>query len=175
MNAVLRFPEPPRQPDRKTELVFSFRPKPVLSTFNVEESKKLLGTAQRVAGALNRLLPYIDSHREEAARIGVETIGIELSSERAELSNVQDALEEAVQKNDSVQLSQSGLELLRRAEKLVAEADQNLSRFGKRPASLGSPASPDLLLPVLFVGMIALGLAVIVFSPRETDAKRSGS
>jgi hypothetical protein len=176
LSAVLRFPDAPKPESRKTELVFSFRPKPVMSKFGLDETKKLLATTQRVDAGTQSILEFVDAHRDLAAQAGVETIGIELSSERAALGYAIDALEEGVKKGEGVLLSEGSLALLRRMEKLIAEASSNLSRFsGKalpRPAVMGQSqplTDPihDLLIPALFFGFVLV--TVIVIASREAS------
>lgn len=170
MSAVLKFPVALKPESRKTELVFNYRPKPVLSKFGKTEAEKLLLTAQKVALGMNQLLEFIDSHRADAVASGIETIAVELVSERQALGYMQDTLEDGVKTGEGVSLSEDGLALLRRLEKLISEASSNIARFtGKSPArGMGmtpDPAAvgaPDLLIPTIFFGLIAI--SVIVFA-----------
>lgn len=175
MNALLKFPSASEPESRKTELVFNFRQRPVLIKFGPDEAKKLLGTSQKVQSGLDTLIAFIDSHREDAAMAGIETISVELGQERAALGYVQDALEEAVGKDGGVELSDQAVGLLRRMEGLLAEASKNISRFTSKsmgellssaPSSFPPSASPDLLVPAVFFGLIAIA-PIIAFTPRE--------
>jgi hypothetical protein len=167
MAALLKFPSVPQPESRKTELVFNFRPKPVLSKFEKVEAEKLLATAQRVESGMKALLEFTDSHREDARLSGIETIAVELASERAALENAVDALEDGVKKNEGVFLSENSLALMRRLEKLIAEASSNISRFSGKPSpvrSMGQAAAAqtnDLLIPAIFFGLIALSVIAI--------------
>lgn len=88
MNALLKFPSAPEPGSPKAEILFKFRQKPVMIQFGPEEAKKLLGTAQKVQASQEALLEFIDSHREDASRSGIETIAVELAAERTALGYV---------------------------------------------------------------------------------------
>lgn len=178
-NALLKFPVPPEPENRRTELLFNFRQKPTLLKFSREEAARLLGTAQKVESGLWALLDFVDSHRDDASLAGIETITVELVSERVPLGYIQDALEEAVAKDEGVDLTDESVALLRRMEKLLAEANSNVARFspstmsGPSPSYSSSPpasmpSSNDLILPAaIFFGIVALGLIVVVLTPRD--------
>jgi len=173
VNALLKFPTAPEPESRKTELVFNFRQKPVLSGFTLEETGKLLGTAKRVEAGMQALLEFVDAHRDDAVLSGIETIAVELSSERPTLDQTIDAMEEAVLKKEGVFLSENALLQMRRMEKLVSEASSNISRFsGRLPAELGrfvgSGSSDELLIPALFFGLVTLGvIALAIWGPKK--------
>jgi len=172
---LLRFPTAPEPESRKTELVFDFRQKPVLSEFSLDEAKSLLATSKRVESGLKSLLEFIDAHRDDAALSGIETIAIEMSGGRGDLDQTFDALEEAVLKERGVSLSESALAEMRRLERLVSEASSNISRFSRNPVNsslgrIGSDAAPsdDLLIPALFFGLITLSVvALAIWGPKK--------
>ncbi len=124
MNPVLRFPVS-GDFHKKADV----RPEPTLQTFGREDSKLLLGVARKVHDGTKALLDLVDGHRTMAHDAGIETISIELGSERNNVRRILDALEDAEAGSSDVQLSLEGVELLRRTEKLVAEAQSNMGRF----------------------------------------------
>jgi hypothetical protein len=171
---LLRFPVPG---DGKRELLYDVRPKPSLRKFSNADAVKLHATARRIYEGIGILTEFIDSHRESAVDAGMETIAVELAAERENLDDVLSALEEAVQKDSSVNLTLEGLALLRRLEKLLSEASSNMARFTDR-SPFSSPqkenfmggASADLMIvgPIVFFGLIAVSLvAIAVFSGRD--------
>lgn len=180
MTALLKFPVP-EDAQKKRALVGGLRPDPVLRLFDREDSKSLLGVAQNVHQGTAILIDLVDSHREAARDAGVETVAIELGSERKNIERILDALEESERRGSDTKLSLEGLDLLRRAEKLLAEAQSNISRFTKHvpntPAALGqvkaSPSSDALLWGSLFLfGAVAVTVAVVaVVSSRKTDVR----
>jgi hypothetical protein len=175
--AVLKFPVPDRDPDsEKKEIVFNYRQKPVHTTFTNTESKGLLFTAQRVYRGMSDLIEFVDSHRETAVEAGIETIAVELVAERGNLEAVIDTFEEGVKKDASVTITLEGLALMRRLEKLVAEASSNISRFTSvvgpssyRPSLSGPSNTSDMMTPLIIFGVVAVSLVVVValFSPKK--------
>lgn len=77
-----------------------------------------------------------------------------------------------MQKDEGVHLSEHAVGLLRRLEKLMAEANSNITRFSTSLSGAQAPAagaaSNDLLLPAaLFFGIVAIGLIVVLVAPRD--------
>lgn len=174
--SVLKFPVPDRDPSsEKKELVFNYRLKPVHTTFTNTESKGLLLTAQRVYRGMSDLIEFVDSHRETAIEAGIETIAVELAAERGNLEAIIDTFEEGVKKDASVTITLEGLALIRRLEKLVAEASSNISRFTSvgsssyRPSLSGPSSTLDLMTPLIISGVVVVSLVVVValFSPKK--------
>jgi hypothetical protein len=165
MSALLRFPTQPAT-ERKIALVEDLRPDPVLTTFDREDSRALLGVAQGVWKGLASVQDLIDSDRSLARRVGIETIAIELLAERTRIEGILSALEDAERTQKNAELSFEGLELLRRAEKLLTEASSNISRFtGPMPESpsmgdaAGFPSHPN---SVLVGSLIFFGVAITI-------------
>lgn len=179
MTAILKFPVP-EDAQRKRASAGGLRPDPVLRQFSREDSRSLLGVAQNVHQGIAVLIDLVDSHRDAAREAGVETVAIELGSERKSIERILDALEESERRESDTKLSLEGLDLLRRAEKLLAEAQSNISRFTKHvpnPVALGqakaSPSSDALLWGSLFLfGAVAVTVAVVaVVSSGKTDVR----
>ena len=177
MSAVLKFPMS-EGVQRKRALAGDVLPEPVLRTFSREDSRALLVVAQKVHQGISVLLDLVDSHRETARDAGVETVAIELASERKNVERILDTLEEAEIKGSDAQLSLEGLELLRRSEKLLAEATSNITRFTKyAPAEkknlLGQAKTPssDTLLwgSLLLFGAVAVTVAIVAIHSSPTD------
>lgn len=169
MLPVLKFPAPSRDVEsEKKELTFTYRQKPAVVKFAKAEVDSLLATAHRVYEKAILLLEVTDAHRETAVAAGIETISIELGSERTSLEAIVDVLEESHRKGRGCELTLEGVALLRRLEKLVAEAGSNLNRFTKAPvrgeaASLGGSSNIDTMI---WVPVVVFGLslaAVIVY------------
>lgn len=179
MTAILKFPVP-EDAQKKRALAGGLRPDPVLRQFSREDSRSLLGVAQNLHQGIAVLIDLVDSHREAARDAGVETVAIELGSERKNIERILDALEESERRESETKLSLEGLDLLRRAEKLLVEAQSNISRFTKHvpnPVVLGqvkaSPSSDALLWGSLFLfGAVAVTVAVVaVISSGKTDVR----
>src|SRR6266404_3419802 len=94
MSAILRFPTS-EGAQKKKGLAGDIRPEPVLRSFGREDSRALLGVAQKVHHGVGVLLDLVDSHRDTAREAGIETITIELASERKTIERILDTLEHA--------------------------------------------------------------------------------
>lgn len=168
MNAnVLKFPAPDRDPSsEKKELIFNYRQRPVLSTFTNDEAKSLLVTAQRVYSGMVELIEFVDAHRETAISAGIETIAMELCAEHVALEEILETLEESVKRNSEAEITLEGLALLRRLEKLIAEASSNILRFtsvepSHHPSLKGPSGSSDVMGPFAIFYAIAASLVVV--------------
>jgi hypothetical protein len=178
MSAVLKFPVSEGVQKKRT-LAANVRPDPVLRTFSRDDSRALLGVAQKVCQGISVLLDLVDSHRETARDAGVETVAIELASERKNVERILDTLEESELKGSDAQLSLDGLELLRRSEKLLAEATSNISRFTNHVPSekknllgqTGKTPSSDTLLwgSLLLFGAVAVTVAMVAISSSNSE------
>lgn len=180
--AMLSFPKPPGDREKRELLHNVPEDKPQLSRFSPTESLGLLEISRQVKDGMSALIEFVDQDRLSARAAGVETIAIELAAERKNLAQVQDALEESVRRGESLNLTHDGLALLRRMEKLLAEASQNIARFtGVRLASPLSPlpvrpqmgqtsgvSSTYLLIPAVFFGIVSIALVgLYFFTPRK--------
>lgn len=176
MNPVLRFPV---SDDfrRQKALVADVRPEPVLRTLGRDDSRALLEVAKKVHSGLGVLIDFVDNHRDTARDAGVETVAIELGAERKHLESILDTLEESEQAASDAKISLEGLDLLRRSEKLLAEASANINRFTKYVPEqrnlLGQgvmPSSDSLLWgSLLLFGVVGIAVAIIAvnFSGKE--------
>jgi len=183
MSAVLKFPTQEGVQKKRT-LVAGVRPEPVLRSFSREDSHALLGVAQKVHQGTNALLDLVDSHRDTARDAGVETIAIELGSERDNVNRILDSLEESEVRQSDTKLTIEGLELLRRTEKLLADASSNMTKFvgpvqqkgGRNLLGQGADRLPsDTLIwgSLLVFGVVAIAAVVIAanYAPTERGVR----
>lgn len=109
-----------------------------LEHFTCEQAKSLCRIARQVYRRGKALIEFIDFQRFLSMQAGIETIGIEvaslINSERVE--RLLDALDDAVEHEEGVDLTPEGLGMLKQVERLLAEAANNISRFT-------NAASPD--------------------------------
>lgn len=101
---------------------------PCLETFDARQTREMYGLTSSIVTRAKELVEFVDSNRELAKRVGIETIGIELSGmlEGDRLRQVLDALQLAASRNQAECLTEEGLATLRRAEKLLAEANASI-------------------------------------------------
>lgn len=159
---ILKFPAPSRDVEaEKKELTFTYRQKPAITKFTKAEVNSLLITAQRVYEKALRLIEVTDAHRETAVSAGIETIAIELGSERSSLEAIIDVLEESHRKGREGELTLEGVALLRRLEKLVAEAGSNLSRFTRAPARGEAALGSSNIDTMIWVPAVVFGLSLV--------------
>jgi len=134
MSAALRFPG--QQPDdaskkKARELSINAKQAPVFESFSPEHAESLLAITKHVFERALHLMGFVDTSRDLAKEAGVETITLELASilDAGRLDRVRDALERAVVADTPAQISLEGLQLLRRSERLIAEAADSVRRF----------------------------------------------
>lgn len=181
MGAVLSFPSSAPQDDPGKALAFKARSLPTLQTFENATSQELLFVCHSVLERSQEILAFVDGNRELAQKAGIETIAIELGSilEGGGLERVLDGLEYSVLKDRPAQVSLEGLARLRRAENLLAEANNNIARFtgrwhGKelsgdaKPEATSNISSTDSLLwlSILVIGAIAI-IGIVVAAQRS--------
>jgi hypothetical protein len=162
MGAIHRFP-------KAAGLVPEPRPAQVLKRFDRRESADLLKIARRLSESIEVLVEFVDAHRDVSNQAGIETLAIEMGSEKTALGEILDTLEDTVSREEPGEISLEGLALLRRLEKLVAEANSNISRFvsgSPSPRMSGASATPDssdsfLWGSVVFFGIFAVAVVVI--------------
>lgn len=158
----------------------SIRPAATFESIDIQNAQEMLKLLQGIMTESDRLLDFVDTHRDVARQAGIESIGIEISSmlEGEKLDAVVDALETAVEKGVPANISQQGLARIRRIERLVAEAASNITRFsdhdlgtaealgGRLPlsklAGIGGsfPSAAGgfpLWVPFVFLGLVAIG------------------
>lgn len=173
---LLRFPEKPPDKDAGKSLALRARALPTLQAFDVDSTKNLLAVCQAVIDNSKELLAFVDGNRAIAKQAGIETIGIELSGilEGGGLDRILASLENSAMKERSAQITLEGLARLRRAETLLAEANNNISKYSGRwkgkvleyEALSGDDqekpkASSDLSLWIPFVALTAIAIIVV--------------
>lgn len=123
-----------------------------LEHFTCEQAKSLCRISRQVYRRGKALIEFIDYQRFLSMQAGIETIGIEvaslINSERVE--RLLDALDDAVEHEEGVDLTPEGLGMLKQVERLLAEAASNISRFT-------NAASPDWAQVGDTLGRPALG------------------
>lgn len=145
MGAVLKFP---------TLGVSGARTQTRLPAFTVdvqgldaEGAARLLTVVRDVMARARVLVEYLDGHRQEARKNGVETIVIELSAimEGGALHDIESALEEAASKGKGKpEITVEGFGKVRRAERLMLEAEENMARFRGPLALIQGSSSPGM-------------------------------
>ncbi len=111
-----------------------------VQTLGPEESRALLDTTEEIIRKSQVLVDYVDHHRADARRAGVETIAIQLSGilDDGRLDSVRNAILEGLRTGERINISVDGFSKLRRAEHLVAEADRSIAESIDTPISMGS-------------------------------------
>ena len=145
-------------------------PPPVdMERFGPEAVERLLGVADEVSRQGMALVGWVDHDRARARALGVETVAIELGAlvESDGFIRARDALDGS--RGEECQLTSSGLDRLRRAERLWHEAQAQLRRNGLgevaiRGPELGSPASEasDPLRALVIIGGLAIGAVLLL-------------
>lgn len=174
--AVHQFPSKGPAP-RKAEV-------PEFEVIDPARSKELLGLVRLEIEKIGELIRFMDNHRQESRKLGIESIAIELCAllEGGRLTAVKDELFRADAQRRSARITPEGMDYVHRVEKLLSECDR--ARTGSQPvkemnlyrSSLGAPASSGDLIwgPVILFGLVAVGVVVYcVMVPQ--DRKTSGS
>lgn len=129
-----KFPEPsPEERARSRDLALNLRPPQAFETFDEGKAKDLLGVARTALDNAQAVFEFADANRQTARMAGIETIAVEIAAllQGERLERVLDALENSASKGKPVQLSGDGLGLLRRLERLGAEAGRNLALYAQ--------------------------------------------
>jgi len=180
MGDVIRFPRlgAVRRPEIMGGLALS-RPAPPppapaeMQHFKPDEVRRLLAIADEVSRQATSLVSFIDDDRSRARSLGVETVAIELGAlvESDGFIRARDALAGSLRDGDDCSLTLSGLDRLRRGERLWNEAQSQLRRKGYpenalRPAALGGPtlANPDSspYTALIVLGGVAIGVLLLL-------------
>lgn len=175
---LLKFPEQPPAPDAGKSFAIRARALPSLQKFDIEATKGLLVICQAVIDQAKELLSFVDGNRILAKQAGIETIAIELSGilEGGGLDRILASLENSALKDRAAEITLEGLARLRRAETLLAEANNNIAKFTgrwkgdpmEREALSGddqekSQVTGDLMLWLPFVALTAVAIIVVAF------------
>lgn len=85
----------------------------------------LLHVGRNVMKGAHEIVSFVDNNRERAKELGIETIAIELAIllETGRLERVLEELEQAAAEGRAAQVSDEGMRRLRKAEKLISEAN----------------------------------------------------
>lgn len=134
MGAVLRFPA------QKKELIEK-EAAPVIEKLDLQNARTLHETVKHVLEGAQVMIEYVDSNRQSARKMGVESIAVELSSmvDSGKLGSVKDALHEALAGSKPAYITREGFSYLQRAEKLLSEGIKAFAANGRAMFS-GSPS-----------------------------------
>jgi hypothetical protein len=124
MGAVLKFPI---QRSAQAPLPQT----PPLEPLDPEKTQRLLGVANDVVQGSRILVNFLDTHRSVARAAGIEALTVELSGiiDGRRIEPITDALDESARMGKPAEISAEGFYYLKRAEKLLAEAHEDLARF----------------------------------------------
>lgn len=175
--AVLRFPT---QGSRQQPAPPPPAAAPPLELLNPEKTRSLLGVADNIVQGARVLVEFLDNHRGVARAAGIEALTIELSGiiDGRRIEPVTDALNEAARLGQSADISADGFYYLTRAEKLLAQAHEDLARFTGSPPlptqsfvprGLGQASAPALAAAandntVTLVALAIVAIAVIALA-----------
>lgn len=126
MNAAIR-----RFPLAGSERKASPVPATVFAKFDVDRTAELLNAARNSVSTAELLLTFVHGNRNIARQAGIESIVIEIFAvmQGESFSGVINAIEEAGQNGQPINISHGGLATLRRIEALIAEASMNMRKF----------------------------------------------
>lgn len=140
------FPIGEEQPLRRPEFFCPEPEIPCVENLDVYQTRETYKLVKSVVDRAKELVEFVDSNRAEAKQAGIESIAIELSGmlEGGRLGQVLDALQLAAARNRGECITEEGLARLRRAEKLLAEANSNIVEFaGIRPEKTAQAQQPQ--------------------------------
>lgn len=136
---------------------------------------ELLVSLRSILDRGNEIFNWMDSERDLARRLGIETIVIELMAlvEGVRLRYIHDALQDAVEANSGCDLTEEGIATLHRAENLIAEAEKRLPKGSNGTLTLSgnarnlsqdsNPSNTWLIVSVIFMGTVALAAIGLAF------------
>lgn len=136
------------------------------------ETLRLASSACSIVERAERLVAMMDQDHQAARAAGMETLAIELSGilEGRRLASVVDALDDALSRQEGVDLTDDGLALLRRTERLVSEAERRVptasnSLSGTKRLGQAESGFPDTAtIAVIALGLMGLGaLGALVY------------
>jgi len=124
MGAVLKFPIQRSSPAPLPQT-------PPLEPLDPEKTVRLLGVANDVVQGSRILVNFLDTRRSVARAAGIEALTVELSGiiDGRRIEPITDALDESARMDKPAEISAEGFYYLKRAEKLLAEAHEDLARF----------------------------------------------
>lgn len=157
-----KFPEPtPEERARSKALALNIRPPQSFETFDERKAKDLLGIARTSMDNAQAILEFTDADRQTARQAGIETIAVEISAllQGERLERVLDALETSATRDKPVQLSGDGLGVLRRLERLAAEAGRNLALYAQTSVTSARRRAEPAAIPEFKEGQTVASLA----------------
>jgi len=121
---LLKFPQ---KPDDSCPVP----PKPTTEAITPEAAAETLKVVDSIRHGTRDLLGFVDNNRHLSKRAGIESVAIELSGimEGGQLDRLHDALDEGVVRQRVTHVTLQGLDRLRRAEGLLAEANSSMSKY----------------------------------------------
>jgi hypothetical protein len=179
MGAVLKFPARQLTPFLKADAAgYTLPPTPPLEPLDPEKTRHLLNVTNSVVSGARALVNFLDANRTVARAAGIEALTVELSGiiDGRRLEPIKDELTESARMGRPSEISSEGFYYLTRAEKLLAEAHEDLARFTGRHATneperatvLGQITSP-VVTPandntVVLAALAIVALAVIALA-----------
>lgn len=171
MGAVHRFP-------RQESLQATLPPLPPLERLDPQRTRHLLGIADNIIRGARGLVDFLDTHRAVARAAGIEALTVELSGiiDSRRLDSVTDELSESARLGESAEISTDGFFYLTRAEKLLAQAHEELARFTNNQSvqpfvsralgqtnlpAIASPASNDNTILLVALAIIAIAIIAL--------------
>lgn len=156
--------------------------RPGMETFQSERVRTLSEVCRRVLSGCDEILAYIDENRELASHVGVEALSAEMTGilEGRRLQDLQSALDYALAKNETAELTVENLSRLNRTERLLAEAHRRLAAVagpllpdpevqslrGLGQGTAGAPSGPSATM-LLVVGAFLGGVLLMLLLSRD--------
>jgi hypothetical protein len=127
MGAILKFPLPQKAVHGPVRLP----PVSPLERLDPEKTRQLHDVSENIVHGARALVNFLDTHRSVARAAGIEALTVEISGiiDSRRLESITDALDESVRLGGSSDISADGFYYLKRTEKLLAEAHEDLTRF----------------------------------------------
>lgn len=163
-----------RFPVKLSQSPLQLLPEEEFEDLDLGRAEQMLGLVREQLAKIGKLLVFLDDQRDEARRLGIESIAIELCAlyEGGRLVAVRDELVDAVGHRRRARITPEGLDYVHRVEKLLAKTDAPLAAVPKSQVQprnllegaprLASPSATDTLIwaSVAMVGLVA-GLLVV--------------
>lgn len=170
---VLNFPVHHRE-----TIVFDL-PTPALEGIPDQSLLDLLHVARNVTKGAQEVVSFVDQNRDRARDLGIETIAIELTIllETGRLERVLEELERAAAEGRPAQLSDDGMRRLRKAEKLISEANALRKPTARTltPRVMGQSASnqtsTSIWIPLAILGAVVVIVGIV--TSLSSDAPRT--
>lgn len=179
-----------RFPVKLSQSSFQPLPQEEFEVLDVSRAEELLKLVQSQLFKIGDLVTFMDDHREETRRLGVESIAIELCAlyEGGRISAVRDELADAVSHRRRARITPEGMDYVHRVEKLLAKTESPMAQARRAeapaprnllegaPRLSAVPVSTDMLIwgSVVMASLVAGVLVVchVVASPAPKEPKR---